>query len=374
MAQWSPTPLELADLEVYLLGAWPEDHPFSVDLGDNEPAEPVDLVDPEGTPLATYDPRDHSVTPRTQPEYGLFRRYQRTVDQVRSSHPHQRSVVVREPLTLSDVAELGREPTVLLVAMGPGGPQGLSPATLFRATRVATQGLDQVTVVPLPLRDQDQQFHAAVARAYGDNVITLPHDGPVADAVQELIVADHVSAADRGLVIFFTGLSGSGKSTLARGLRDQLLEQGLKVTSLDGDVIRQVLASELGFSPEDRDKNIRRIGWVAAEIARHGGTVICSPIAPFDSTRREVRAMVEDAGANFALIHVSTPIEECESRDRKGLYAKARAGLIADFTGISSPYEVPADAILRLNTAGLDVSACVEQVVEALTTAGVWHR
>ena len=123
---------------------------------------------------------------------------------------------------------------------------------------------------------------------------------------------------------------------------DHILEQGERtITSLDGDVVRHHLSKGLGFSREDRETNILRIGFVAAEISRHGGLAICSPIAPFESTRAEVRRMVERAGGGFVLIHVATPLEECERRDRKGLYAKARAGEIPDFTGISSPYEAP---------------------------------
>ena len=149
------------------------------------------------------------------------------------------------------------------------------------------------------------------------------------------------------MVLFFTGLSGSGKSTVAQAVIDALLEHGERtVTSLDGDVVRRMLSAGLTFSRADRDTNIRRIGWVAAEISRHGGVAVCSPIAPFDATRQDVRAMTEAGGA-FFLVHVATPLEECERRDRKGLYAKARGGQIPDFTGISSPYEEPDDADLR---------------------------
>ena len=143
-------------------------------------------------------------------------------------------------------------------------------------------------------------------------------------------------------MLFFTGLSGSGKSTVAQAVIDALLEHGERtVTSLDGDVVRRNLSAGLTFSREDRETNIRRIGWVAAEISRHGGVAVCSPIAPFDATRQDVRAMTDAAGGAFFLVHVATPLEECERRDRKGLYAKARRGEIPDFTGISSPYEEP---------------------------------
>ena len=172
-------------------------------------------------------------------------------------------------------------------------------------------------------------------------------------------------------MLFFTGLSGSGKSTLARALMDRILEQGRRtVTSLDGDVVRRNLSAGLTFSREDRETNIRRIGWVAAEISRHGGVAVVSPIAPFDETRRQVRAMVENAGGAFFLVHVATPLEECERRDRKGLYARARAGEIPEFTGISSPYEEPEDADVRVDTTGRTVEDALGEVLTGLREAG----
>ena len=172
-------------------------------------------------------------------------------------------------------------------------------------------------------------------------------------------------------MLFFTGLSGSGKSTLARALVDLLLEQGERtVTSLDGDVVRRNLSAGLTFSKEDRETNIRRIGWVAAEISRHGGVAVVSPIAPFDETRQQVRAMVDDAGGAFFLVHVATPLEECERRDRKGLYAKARAGEIPEFTGISSPYEEPQDADVRVDTTGRTIEDALGDVLAGLREAG----
>jgi sulfate adenylyltransferase len=173
--------------------------------------------------------------------------------------------------------------------------------------------------------------------------------------------------------VFFTGLSGSGKSTIARGLADLLVERGgRKVTLLDGDVVRRLLSAGLTFSRDDRDLNIRRIGYVAAEITRHGGVAICAPIAPYARTRAEVRRMVDAAG-DFVLVHVATPLEECERRDRKGLYAKARAGLIPEFTGISDPYEVPEDAELVLDTSELSPDEAVARVF-GLLVAGGWVR
>jgi len=172
-------------------------------------------------------------------------------------------------------------------------------------------------------------------------------------------------------VVFFTGLSGSGKSTISRALADRLLERGDRtVTSLDGDVVRHHLSKGLGFGRQDRETNIARIGWVAAEISRHHGVAVCSPIAPFDDTRRQVRAMAADAGGGFVLVHVATPLAECERRDRKGLYARARAGEIPDFTGLSSPYEEPTDATLRIDTTGRDIDECVDEVLGVLTDEG----
>src|SRR5690606_33798832 len=145
----------------------------------------------------------------------------------------------------------------------------------------------------------------------------------------------------QGFTLFFTGLSGSGKSTLSRIIYAKLVEDGRRpVTLLDGDIVRQNLSSELGFSREHRNLNIRRIGFVANEITRNGGVAICAPIAPYRETRRSVRELIEENGA-FIEIYVSTPLEVCETRDRKGLYAKARKGIIPEFTGVSDPYDVP---------------------------------
>jgi sulfate adenylyltransferase len=160
----------------------------------------------------------------------------------------------------------------------------------------------------------------------------------------------HPPRHKQGFTVFFTGLSGSGKSTIANVLMVKLLEMGGRpLTLLDGDHVRKNLSSELGFSKEHRDINIRRIGYVASEITKNGGIAICAPIAPYEGTRRDVRKMIE-GGGGFVLVYAATPIETCEERDRKGLYAKARAGIVKEFTGISDPYEEPKDAELVLDT------------------------
>lgn len=167
----------------------------------------------------------------------------------------------------------------------------------------------------------------------------------------------------QGLTIFFTGLSGSGKSTIANVLVTKFLEMGGRpVTLLDGDLVRKHLSSELGFSKEHRDINIRRIGYVASEITKNGGIAICAPIAPYDGTRKHVRELVESVGG-FILVHIATPVDTCEQRDRKGLYAKARAGILKEFTGISDPYEEPKDAEVVINTADLSPEEAAQEII-----------
>ena len=176
---------------------------------------------------------------------------------------------------------------------------------------------------------------------------------------------------EQGFTVFFTGLSGSGKSTIANALMVKLMEMGGRpVTLLDGDVVRKNLSSELGFSKEHRDLNIRRIGYVASEITKNRGIAICAPIAPYTRTRRAVREEIEQFGA-FIEVHVATSLEECERRDRKGLYKLAREGKIKEFTGISDPYEEPETPELRVETENVDVDNCAHQVILKLESMGL---
>jgi len=174
----------------------------------------------------------------------------------------------------------------------------------------------------------------------------------------------------QGFTVFFTGLSGSGKSTIANALLVKLLEQGGRsVTLLDGDHVRKHLSSELGFSKEHRDLNITRIGYVASEITKHGGAAICAPIAPYSATRRTVRSMVEPHGG-FIEVHVATLLETCEARDRKGLYAAARAGKIKEFTGISDPYEEPESPEVVIRTEELSPDLAAQRILVKLESMG----
>jgi sulfate adenylyltransferase len=365
--QHCPDARELDDLELLVTGALAPTRAF------NEPGSPVtltlppelaeeaevELVDPEGLPLARVatspgdGPGGWPVTPVTHAQFGPFRRLYLTPAQARDLYAGSTFVPVVDAPTEQELDLLrsdgGR--IVLLALVGAGTPQ-LSPVAMIRACLSAARLLPDAEVVAVPLAahgdpEADHALGQQVVTNYAgpDPVLALPSPDvrateSFAPAIRAIVEADRPAPGEQGLVLFFTGLSGSGKSTLARALMDRVLEQGSRtVTSLDGDVVRRNLSAGLTFSKADRETNIRRIGWVAAEISRHGGVAVCSPIAPFDETRRQVRAMVEDAGGAFFLVHVATPLEECERRDRKGLYAKARRGEIPEFTGISSPYE-----------------------------------
>ena len=188
--------------------------------------------------------------------------------------------------------------------------------------------------------------------------------------VVEELRRTHPARHKQGFTVFFTGLSGSGKSAVARALVAKLLENGgRRVTLLDGDLVRKNLSSELGFSKEHRNLNILRIGYVASEITKNGGVAICAPIAPYAATRRKVRQTIEPLGG-FLEVHLSTPIEVCEQRDRKGLYAKARAGILKEFTGISDPYEVPENPELRIDTQGITPDMAAHRILVKLEGMG----
>ncbi|RSN70667.1 MULTISPECIES: adenylyl-sulfate kinase [Actinomadura] len=368
------------------------------------------------------------------PAHGPFHAMRRRPDEMEPAAGPVLAVATRDFLhrrqlgQIRQVAERLGAGVLLMPLLGGGHDESLVRALL--AVRRELPGA-RVVPVPLPARgdgERDVVLRAHVAAAYGATHLLAelePEDVPIPVAVPEpwaydadvevwrpvaRIEPDHVQAElsperlgelldagepvpdwftppavaaelavarppkrSRGLTVFFTGLSGSGKSTVARGLSDALIERGGRtVTLLDGDVVRRMLSAGLTFSRPDRDLNIRRIGFVASEITRHGGVAICAPIAPYAATRAEVRRMVEAHG-DFILVHVATPLEECERRDRKGLYAKARAGLIPEFTGISDPYEEPDDADLAIDTSRLTPEEAVDRVLAVLTEGG-WIR
>ncbi|MBJ7528239.1 MAG: adenylyl-sulfate kinase [Nocardioides sp.] len=391
--QHCPTPRELDDLELLTTGAlapltgFNQDGsvvtltlPTDVDEAARA-AGAVELVDPEGLPLARAPWPTGPVEALTHAQYGPFRDRYLSPSSVRRRHAGRTFVPVAGPLSLDQLDRLREVGPVALLALVGTGTADLSPVALVRATLAAAASLPDAVVVAVPLASHEdaEADHALGVQvvetfAAGDPVLALPDAGDDADLpddVAAIVDRDRPAPEDQGLVLFFTGLSGSGKSTLAQALMDRVLEQGRRsLTSLDGDVVRRNLSAGLTFSKADRETNIRRIGWVAAEVSRHGGLAVCSPIAPFDETRQQVREMVDAAGGAFFLVHVATPLEECERRDRKGLYAKARRGEIPEFTGISSPYEEPTDADVRVDTTGRSIDDALHDVLVALRDAG----
>ncbi|MBB1127019.1 bifunctional sulfate adenylyltransferase/adenylylsulfate kinase [Thiospirillum jenense] len=231
-------------------------------------------------------------------------------------------------------------------------------ATFLPLPEIEREGFDSVTMSEAELKQRLQQE------------LTIPDWVSYPDILNRLRKV-YPPRSRQGMTLFFTGLSGSGKSTLANILVAKLTEMGDRpVSLLDGDIVRQNLSSELGFSKAHRDLNIRRIGFVASEITKNGGVAICAPIAPYQTTRLAVRELIEQHGV-FIEIHVSTPLEVCEQRDRKGLYAKARQGLIPEFTGISDPYEVPVQPELRIDTSQLSPSEAVQEILLHLFKTGL---
>lgn len=309
--------------------------------------------------------------------------------------PVTTAVVAGRPLLDGELDEvtqgLGGPLVVLVPAEGPT-PDGLDPTTLMRCVDLSVEDEPDVKVLPVAMAWRDPASDRALAErlgaAHGASRTQLLGDDPrwaavlgavragtsvpevVRPRVGATLAAWHRPRHQRGLVVMLTGLSGSGKSTIARDLAQAVVETTPRTVSLlDGDDVRRLLSAGLGFDRESRDLNVRRIGFVAAEVARHGGVAVCAPIAPYAESRAAVRRMVEAVG-DFVLVHVSTPLEECERRDLKGLYAKARAGALPGFTGITDPYEAPTDADLAIDTTAISRSDAVQVVLDHLTRGG----
>lgn len=188
-----------------------------------------------------------------------------------------------------------------------------------------------------------------------------------------ILQQSYPSKHKQGVTLFFTGLSGAGKSTLAKAVLAKLLESNQrKVTLLDGDIIRKSLSSELGYSKADRDTHIKRMGYVAAEITKHQGIVICAAIAPYLSTRKLIRNMISSQGG-FIEIYLSTSVDVCKARDIKGLYKKAELGLIKEFTGVSDPYEAPVDPEIVIDTSKITVEEAVDLIFTTIQKLGYWR-
>lgn len=355
------TPGQLRDLELALAGASEAPMSLSVSRETASPlTEQVELLDREGTGLARLHIRSTSAADEhvllsgdVEPlrPFGHRDHLERRAT-YRRDVAFDRAIVITEDVPSGD-DELWHSvrPGDVLVVLDHGDSHRLSSAI----SALEERGLDSL-VLPAPDR-QDRTADVWLER--------------VRESAATLISADTViwntpKAIGSGLVILLTGLSGSGKSTIAKLLAESLTSRDpRRVTLLDGDEVRQILSSGLGFSREDREMNVRRIGWVAALVAEHEGIAICAPIAPYASMRSEMRRRVEEH-ARFVVVHVATPLEVCEARDRKGLYAKARAGEIPNFTGISDPYEVPIDADVVVDASRFTPSEAVDLIVEAL--------
>ncbi|MDX6222853.1 MAG: sulfate adenylyltransferase [Frankiales bacterium] len=341
-------------LDIVMLGALPT--PFELPAPPNHASgETLALRDTEGVLLALMGVTAvieggvrGEVAPLRRPTRPDHRELWRAPEPY---EPGAVAVVATTPPLAEDLDDLLTEgPAIVLVL---AGTDPLDP--LHHARVAAWRALTESRGLPLvllPLEAATEAEALQLAAAYGAT-------RGVADPLEP---DPALQRHGTGVTVFFTGLSGSGKSTVAALLAVRLAEAGRTVTLLDGDVVRTHLSAGLGFSKADRETNIRRIGFVAAEVTKHGGVAICAPIAPYAATRAAARAMVERYG-RFVLVHVSTPLEVCEARDRKGLYAKARAGLLTEFTGISDPYEVPLDAEVTLDTTEMDVDEAVRLVL-----------
>ncbi len=273
---------------------------------------------------------------------------------------------------------------------GPGSDHSGRPYYASDEAAKLTQAYaDEIgmTVVPfiemvyLPFEDEyrsaDQvpegaQFISLSGSDIRDRIRTgrrIPDWATFSEVIDELKKA-YPPPRKQGFTVFFTGLSGAGKSTIAKILYARFLEIGDRpVTLLDGDIVRQNLSSELSFSREHRDVNVRRIGFVASEITKNRGIAICAPIAPYAATRFEIRKIIENYGG-FAEVYVSTPLEVCEKRDRKGMYAKARAGLIQGFTGVDDPYEMPQEPEVWLDTTNMSPDESAREIMLYLQQNG----
>ncbi|WEG07909.1 adenylyl-sulfate kinase [Microbacterium horticulturae] len=368
------------------------------------------LTDAENAPLARVDgglvtalkPFAHTPGPQWDPMVRI------APAQLRTELTDAAALTLAEPPTRGDIdralaAFAGHRGQIVVVApaargtvaAGQVGAAGLARAAQELAATLRDAGhFARAVVLPWPKEKSGETLSvgalafAEVVRGCGAATVrAVSDDRPTdeqrridalatvrRDAVNQLYMPAQAPDIERalagvgrrGVVVLFTGLSGSGKSTVASALRAELEDDGMRTTQLDGDEVRQFLSRGLGFDRASREANVERIGYVASLVAHHGGIAIAAPIAPFAAARQRVRELAAEAGAAFLLVYVSTPLDVCEARDRKGLYAKARAGEIPDFTGISSPYEAPDDADVVIDTSVIDLDDAVGQVRAAL--------
>ncbi|CBT75610.1 adenylyl-sulfate kinase [Glutamicibacter arilaitensis] len=320
------------------------------------------LADPDGTALASVEVRPSSTISDNSLDVAQLKPL------ARSEHGPGRASRLTSALTTQSAVLFSEAPTVSEI-------HKLSLSTVAsQAFLVLVSSSKRASQTDYPNQLRELHDAALLAGAQGAGHLIIPEEADMQQVVQRAVMEvlydfrkpTDESLVQQGLVVLFSGLSGSGKSTLARSVMERIhLEMNREAVLLDGDDIRRFVSKGLGFSPEDRETNVVRIGWIASRISQVGGIALCAPIAPFAQARAQMRALAEQAG-RFVLVHVNTPLEVCEARDRKGLYAKARAGLVKDFTGIDSPYEVPEDASLTLDLSTLSIEAASDQVLELI--------
>ncbi|WP_062383017.1 adenylyl-sulfate kinase [Demequina iriomotensis] len=355
---------QLNELELLRAGAYGADMRYQLPTRDANVATlrvtdiavppSIELLDTEATPIARVDVRESRTTAAGTWVAGDVTMLREPAAAPFAEHRPSAGLPLLDHATLALGNDV-RDPDGDAVLVDAGDVESLS-----RAVAAASRSPREIRVLPRP----------AAAHLSGDDAdALLTHLAEVLFASSVTTRRATGRARGSGMVILLTGLSGSGKSTIARQLTRRLrAESHQRVTLLDGDEVRAMLSSGLGFSRADRELNVRRIGWVAAQLAAHGGIAVCAPIAPYASMRAEMRAMAEEHG-RFVLVHVATPLEVCEARDRKGLYAKARAGEIKEFTGISDPYETPADADIAVGADDESIEEAAEAVLRAVLHA-----
>lgn len=340
--------MALGKLELHLRGALAR---FEFEAGED-----VLLRDPQNIRIAEYRPGE-SVRLLEMPGHPDFARLRRGPGEL----PPHKAVVTGGFVTREMEAVLRDEATVLhLLQFG--------AVDHYARVRAALAVVDAARVNVLPLAPADKAAVEEAVRAYGaTEILDVPGHLDYSPKVAAVVAEAIPPRGRQGFCVFFTGLPSSGKSTIANQLAVLLQERGRAVSMLDGDAVRMHLSKGLGFSREDRDTNIRRIGFVAGEIVRHHGVAICAAVSPYQESRDAARAMV---GENFVLVYVATPAEVCEERDVKGFYAKARAGAMQGMTGVDDPYEPPTNAEVTLDTSGVTPGHNARVVLHRLRDAG----
>lgn len=366
----------MSDLDLFLAGAfWPQPSYIFAPPVQLRGGEPVLLRDANNVRLAVFTPRSDApggiagdLTVIEPPRHTAFLSYRRAAEPFRAELGAGGVGVALSgfPTAELEAALRAAAPAPVVIAVIEPGP--VDAFARVRAAELLAASLPNARVVVLPwAHGEDDRRLERVLRNYGAARI-IPATGANYRPDIAAIVADAVPPpARQGFCVWFTGLPSSGKSTIADQLALRLRERGRRLTMLDGDVVRTHLSKGLGFSREDRDVNIRRIGWVAAEVVKHGGVAVVAAVSPFAASRDDARKFV---GPNFVLIHVATPAEVCEQRDVKGFYQQARSGKITGFTGVDDPYETPVNAELTLPTENRTADENAAAVLEYLAARG----